>query len=473
VKRIAIVGAGPAGLQAAIAAAQNGVEVTLIDGNTQPGGQYYRQPPANFRPQAPSKHQEKAAALIARLDHDRINYLSQTRVLSISADGRKMWLHRGHDLWEFEATAVILATGAYDRPAAFPGWTLPGVMSVGAAQTAIKGQRVLPGKKILLAGTGPLLLAAGANLVWGGAEVAFVLEASNFTDHITSKNWSALWGQWPRLREGANYLLALRKAGAVYRTGWSVIKALGTAEEGVTGAVIAPLDGQWQPLIEKAEKVECDTICIGYGFIPETALGRLAGAAHGYQNELGGWVPQRDPFLQTSVSGLYAVGDGAGIGGAVLSELEGRLAGTAASLAQDGEHKPEFKRKLKPQIKGLEKERKFQKLYSQLFTPQPGMHSWAQEDTVICRCENVNRAAIESAVVLGAQTINEVKGLTRAGMGSCQGRLCSHLVAGQIARLTGKLHADCGLSSIRPPINPLALADVTGRGPTIEEGGES
>ena len=116
-----------------------------------------------------------------------------------------------------------------------------------------------------------------------------------------------------------------------YQLGWGVVEALGTPEKGVSGAVIAPLDEQWQPVMKKARKIQCDTICIGYGFISETALSRLAGAEQSYQTELGGWVPIRGSFLQTTIPGLYAAGDGAGIGGADQSALEGQIAGIAAA----------------------------------------------------------------------------------------------------------------------------------------------
>ena len=468
---IAVIGAGPAGLRAAITAAEVGAEVILIDGHEQPGGQYYKQLPSTFHRQATDQHQDEAEALIGQLRHPRISIQTQTQVLGISTNGRKLWLYGPDAPTELEAAAIILATGAFDRPVAFPGWTLPGVISLGAAQIAIKGQRVLPGKNLLLAGTGPLLLAAGAALTWGGARVVGVLEGSTAIHRLPPQQWRALWGQWDRLRQGGRYLRALRRANVPYRVGWGIVEALGTPEKGVTGAVIAPLDEQWQPVIKKARQIQCDTICIGYGFIPETALGRLAGAAHAYQTQMGGWVPVRDRFLQTAVHGLYAAGDGAGIGGAVQSALEGQIAGTAAaSLLHLQSNSADLMRKLGPIFKKLDQQRGFQRLYGRLFTPEAGIHTWAQEDTVLCRCESVTRKSVETAVGLGAHTVTAVKGLTRAGMGSCQGRLCSHLIAGQIARITEKSIAACGQFSARAPIYPFPIGDsVIGDG-AIDDG---
>lgn len=462
---VVIIGAGPAGLQAAIAAAESGVKVTLIDSHEQPGGQYYKQLPSTFHQQTTSRHQDKAEALIARLHHPRITRQLQTQVLGISVNGRKLWLHGPDAPTELETAATILATGAYDRPVAFPGWTLPGVISLGAAQIAVKGQRVLPGKNLLLAGTGPLLLATGAALTWGGAKVVGVLEGSTAIRRLPLQQWRALWGQWARLREGGRYLRALRAARVPYQVGWGIVEALGTPEKGVTGAVIAPLDEQWQPVMKNARRIQCDTICIGYGFIPETALSRLAGAEHTFQTELGGWVPVRDPFLQTTIPGLYAAGDGAGIGGAVQSALEGQIAGiAAASLLQERPNNADLMRKLRPTIKKLAKQRIFQRLYGRLFTPEVGIHSWAREDTILCRCESVTQKSVETAVSLGANTLTAVKGLTRAGMGTCQGRLCSHLIAGQISRVTGKSIIACGQFSPRTPIHPYPIGDAITEG---------
>ena len=458
---VAIIGAGPAGLQAAISAANVGAHVTLIDGHAQPGGQYYKQLPNSFRRQATDPHQDEANTLFSQVHQPRITLQLQTQVLGISANGRKLWLHGPNAPTELEAAAVVLATGAYDRPAAFPGWTLPGVMSLGAAQNAVKGQRILPGKNLLLAGTGPLLLSTGAALTWGGAKVVGILEGSTAIRRFPLQQWRALWGQWVRLREGGRYLRTLLQARVPYQLGWGVVEALGTPEKGVTGAVIAPLDDEWQPLLKKARRIQCDTICIGYGFFPDTVLSRLAGAEHTFQIELGGWVPMRDPFLQTTVPDLYVAGDGAGIGGAVQSALEGQMAGmAAAALLQEGLNSTDMMRKMRPTIQKLDKQRAFQRLYGRLFTPEAGIHTWAQKDTILCRCESVTRGSVETAVALGAHTVTAVKGLTRAGMGACQGRLCSHLIAGQIARITGKPIAACGQLSPRAPIHPFPIGGV-------------
>ena len=455
---VAVIGAGPAGLSAALAAAELGVEVYLIDSYSRPGGQYFKQLPVEFSATTSTAHQHAAAALLARLDQPNLKVLSDTLVWGIYEDNL-LTLAGPQAPARLQARAVILATGAYDRPVAFPGWTLPGVMTAGAAQTMLKQQRLLPGQCIVLAGTGPLQLAVAAGLVWAGAEVVAVLEGNPYLFKAgLSRVWS-LWGQGARLAEGFTYARTLWQTGVPYRRGWGLVRAEGTPAGGVTGAVIAKLDSAWRPIPGREQRVACDTICVGYGFAPATELSRLAGAEHSYRPELGGWIPVRDQFLQTSVPHLYAIGDGAGIGGARLAQAEGRLAGLAAAycISDDRLTDSQLVERLRPELKQVAREQKFQQLYGYLFTPGPGLAELVDDETVICRCEMVKLADVKAAIALGADSVSAVKGLTRTGMGDCQGRMCGPVVAAQVARLTGQDPAAVGTYTVRPPIHPLPL----------------
>ncbi|MDX1417612.1 MAG: NAD(P)/FAD-dependent oxidoreductase [Candidatus Promineifilaceae bacterium] len=457
---VAVVGAGPAGIHAAVAAAELGVEVTLIDSYAQAGGQYFKQLPGVFQAAKGDKRQREAQKLFKQLQHPDITHLPNTRVWNIAPDWR-LDLVGSTAPRQLEAEAVVLATGAYDRPAAFPGWTLPGVMGVGAAQHLVKIQRVLPGRKILVAGSGPLLLALGAVLVWAGAEVVALAEGSRGLTSFKPGRMAKMWGQGARLREGLDYIRALRGANVPYRRGWGVVRALG--EERVSGAVLARLDEEWRPVPGSEEAVSCDTLCIGYGLLPETTLGRLAGASHVYRPRLGGWVPERDDRMQSSLPGLYIAGDGAGIGGAAQSAVEGRIAGMAAGYQVAGDYFSDrnLKRWMATEQKRLTKEQGFQKLFGELFTPGPGLDMLADEETIICRCEGVRLPAVKDAVDMGAETLGAVKGLTRAGMGRCQGRICGALLAGQVARLSGKSVSEVGNFTPRPPVGPLDIEGLS------------
>lgn len=466
---LAVVGAGPAGLEAALAAAEAGVSVLLIDGYARPGGQYLKQLPAAFRETGRAYPHPEVQALLHRLaGADDIRLLSDTVVWGIfPAEATGDWLlalSGPEDSRQVRASVVILATGAYDRPVAFPGWSLPGVLTAGAAQTLLKNQRVLPGRRILLSGSGPLQLAVAAQLVRAGAEVIGMLEAATLDWRRGLHYAPAVWRQWSRLAEGWGYWRTLRRAGTPLRFGWAVIEARGEGQ--VEAGVIARLDDNGQPRPGTARTVAVDTIITGYGFIPATQLSRLAGCRHTYRPEQGGYVPDRDERLQTSCPGLYSVGDGAGIGGAQLARIEGRVAGLAAAVRLG--HLPEAAgaQVIAGQQPALVRERRFAGLLHDLFAPRPGLFGLATDDTIICRCEEVRLADIRQAIRDGAVCASAVKGITRAGMGNCQGRICAELVARAIAAETtepgdyaGRLAA-AGAFTARSPIFPLPLATL-------------
>jgi NADPH-dependent 2,4-dienoyl-CoA reductase/sulfur reductase-like enzyme len=195
-------------------------------------------------------------------------------------------------------------------------------MTAGAVQAFIKGQRVVPGRRFLLSGSGPLQIAVAAGLVQAGAEVVAILEAARLGLRDL-RHAPALWGQWGRLAEAAGYARALLAARVPLRLGWAVTEARGDGQ--VEEAVICRLDRDGQPITSSAEPVAVDTIAIGYGLIPSTELSRLLGCDHEFSPERGGYAPRRDAEMRTTLRSIFAVGDGAGIGGAELAMIEGRI----------------------------------------------------------------------------------------------------------------------------------------------------
>jgi D-hydroxyproline dehydrogenase subunit alpha len=461
---LAVIGAGPAGLEAAATAAHHGVATALIDARERPGGQYYRQPPLAFVARDRSRHARAAAALARRAAHPLVYHLTGATAWGIfsAPGGWELALDNGATVI---AASVVLAAGAYDRPVPFPGWTLPGVMSAGGVQTLLETQRVLPGKRFLLSGTGPLQLAVAAGLVRAGAEVAAVLEGSR-VDRRALRHAGAAWGQWSRLAEGWEYARTLRSAHVPLQTGWTVVAAHGT--EQVEAATIARLDGEWRAVAGTEQRIEVDTIVTGYGFVPSTELSRLAGCEHIYRRELGGLVPVRDDNLLTSQPGVYIAGDAGGINGAAAARIEGRLAALAAcrQLGCAGA----TDRVTQRAQRSLARERHFAATLAAWFTPGPGLDELATDDTLICRCENVTLGQIRKTVRGGARAVNEVKGLTCAGLGLCQARVCGTLVPGLVARELAALGCPVppqpDLLTMRPPVHPLPLTTLAEYGPS-------
>jgi NADPH-dependent 2,4-dienoyl-CoA reductase/sulfur reductase-like enzyme/bacterioferritin-associated ferredoxin len=449
---IVVVGGGPGGLSAALAAARAGAKVMLLDGYTHPGGQYYLQPHEGLKP---NRRQQEGQRLEQEVRFAGVEILTGAAVWNLSSDLTLTFAARDHSR-QVKAGAVILASGAYERIPAFPGWTLPGVITSGAAQ-ALLYQHVSPGRCALVCGTGPLQLTTAMKLLHAGVEVAAVLEGSD----LVRLGWSQvgrMWGQWERAAEGMESLLTFARHRTPYQLGWGLVAAHGGRE--VEGATIARLDADWRPIPGSEREVACDTICTGYGLIPFNALSRIAGAAQEWRPELGGEIPAHDGDMQTSVAGLYAAGDGAGIGGYKMALIEGAIAGICASDCL-GHLSPDQDAVLRRLAARRRQEAVFQQLYSRLFTPGPGIYELAQDDTLVCRCEGVTLGHIRRAVQESpVSAISELKNLTRCGMGECQGRICGQQVAHLLAGLSGRTPDQIGLYNPRPPIFPMPLEQL-------------
>ncbi len=456
---LAVIGAGPAGIEAAISAAETGVKTVLIDQLPGPGGQYYARPPVEFRLAKKTKTDLEAELLVRLLEGLPVVQRYHACVWGIFPEGGGwlvMLFGEGAPR-QVRAGTLILATGAYDTPVAFPGWTLPGVITAGAALSLLKHQRVAPGKRAVVCGSGPLVLSAAAHLIDAGVQVAGVYEAARLLPKGL-RYATTMLGQSHRMAEGAAYVSRILRAGAGYHTGWTILEARGDGQ--VEEAVLARLDAGGMPVPGSEQRLAVDTVVCGFHLTPDTGLARMIGCALEYRPRQGGWVPLRDELFQTSLPGVYAVGDGAGIGGAENARLEGILAGTAVAVrfgCLDEKRAGEIYGRLKPQ---LARQRSFARMLGELFTPSPGLIGLARDDTLVCRCEEITLGEVKAAVAQGARTIGEVKNITRTGMGNCQGRMCEHSVAGAIVRALAEENTSretVGRYSIRPPLHPLPL----------------
>lgn len=458
---LAVVGAGPAGMEAALVAAGAGARTVLIDSLPREGGQYYRKLPAGLSTAHRDRREKEGDRLSERLAGSSVTRVYDALVWGIfkeeKEEGWRLALY-GSDLPAYmRAMTLVLANGAYDTPVAFPGWTLPGVITSGAALILAKSQRVAPGKRALVTGSGPLLLSSAAALIEAGVRVVGVCE----TGRVLPKGLRyapLLLGQLQRAREAAGYLGLLLRKNVPYLTGWSILEARGRGQ--VEEARIGRVDERGVPIAGGERTVEVDTVVCGYGLTPNTGLARMIGCEMEYQPRKGGWVPERDPMLQSSLPGVYLAGDGAGIGGAENARLEGRFAGLSVAC-QTGhlsrENADLLMARLKPQ---LARQRRFGRMLEELFPPRPGWISLAEDETLVCRCEEIRRSEVTAAVADGARTLGEVKMVTRTGMGNCQGRMCEGPVSAAIlAELASKgaTPASVGRYSIRPPLHPLPL----------------
>ncbi|HIP99537.1 TPA: FAD-binding protein [Candidatus Bipolaricaulota bacterium] len=310
---VAVVGAGPAGLSAAMTLLGQGIRPVVVDENPQLGGQLIKQTHKFFGSRAEragTRGVSIAQALVGEVG-DRAEILREARVIGMYTEGGGKLLAVQHEdrLLLIAAEALIVATGAEERFLPFPGNTLPGVYGAGAVQTLMNVYGVKPGERALMVGAGNVGLIVSYQLLQAGVEVAAVVEA---------------------LPEYGGYHVhaaKLRRLGVPILTRHTVVRALG--EERVEGAVIARVDERFEPLPGTERELEVDLVCLAIGLNPSTRLLEQAGARMAYVAELGGRVPLHDEWMETTVSGVYVAGDCAGIGEASTAMLEGRLAALA------------------------------------------------------------------------------------------------------------------------------------------------
>jgi bacterioferritin-associated ferredoxin len=345
----------------------------------------------------------------------------------------------------------VLCPGTTERIIPFPGWTLPGVVGLAAATIFLKAQGVVPGRRVAVAGAGPLLYVVAAKLVKARVEVVAVADLAG------SAEWARalppLLARPDLLARGLAWRAALTRASVPVLPAHRVVAAEGG--EALERVRIAPLDGG------DAEAFDCDALCVGHGLVPATEATRVFRAAHRYDRAAGGWVPVLDADRRTSVPLLYVAGDGGGVRGAAAAPASGRLAALAAlsDLGLLG-GRAHARARWRPWIEHWRAARTGAAMARMMALRTELVGAIAME-TVVCRCEGVTRAAIEAALDDGAADVNQLKQFTRCGMGPCQGRLCGEAAAELVARrVGGREHA--GFATGRVPLRPVPMAAVLG-----------
>ncbi len=317
---------------------------------------------------------------------------------------------------------------------------------------------MLPGRRIVFAGSGPLALAFPAQLRSYGANVSLVLEAGpapGLADIF--RLVGAARGNVPLLRDAVAYRAKLLRERVPLRYRRIVLRAEGDAR--VEAVVHSAADADWRPIPGTEERVEADTLCVGYGFFPSVELLRLAGCDLVYDEDLGGPVAVLDEWLRTTAPGVSAAGDGTGVTGSYVAIDEGRLAALGAALDLGALTAAEASRLAGPIRARLRRKERFRAALRGLHRVGPGIYELATPETVVCRCEEVSAAQLDEAVAATAD-VNVVKTLTRVAMGLCQGRNCQRHVAATIARRHGEPIAGLPMATPRAPVRPIPISAI-------------
>lgn len=461
---VVIIGGGPAGMAAATEAARMGASVALIDENKNLGGKVFSQMGDGLKKAVSDKIEINIGTGLCKDFsgvQDKISVYLDTEVWDV-VDQRIVYIYSKGDsakqVKRINSKKLIISIGAFERAIPFSGWTLPGVFSVGGLNSLIK-KGVLPGKRFLLAGTGPLQLVLAHHLIHAGATIIAIVDAVPLRD-ITAKAFQIITNiDFLRLRSGFDYLVNIKRQKIPFYRSHIISKAYGTNE--VEKAMITKVDRSWKPVRGTEKEIIVDTIAYGYGLIPCTELTRLCGCKHIYDEHLGYWRVELNEKMETSVPGIFVAGDGLTIKGYSAAIEEGRVAAMEACAQLGYVDRKKADRSLRPCLRKLRRFRRFGQTLDAISSTRPGIFEIMSDDTVVCRCEEVTVGDVISAVADGAGDVNDIKRRTRLGMGHCQGRICGQVINELMWRLTG-VSKEREVFTARSPIKPVPFECLAG-----------
>ncbi|WP_424464816.1 FAD-dependent oxidoreductase [Pseudoclavibacter helvolus] len=476
-RHVAVVGGGPAGLAAALSAAEFGARVTIIESGRDLGGQYWRHLPTE-RDGSGQESMHHGWSTFQDLDgrvraHPAITLLAETTVWAVDAPTGSPSGSRGgvpalqlltgaadaanRVASTLRPDAIVVATGAHDRTLPFPGWDLPGVFTGGAAQAFAKSERVAIGSAVVVAGAGPFLLPVAASLTQVGSRVIEVVEANRLPRLAAGwlpRPWQ-LAGAPGKVQELFGYVAGQLRHRVPYRVGEAVVEAHGDGR--VERVTIASVDAQWRPIPGSERVVACDAVCVTHGFTPRLEVAIAAGCAVSDERFV-----LIDESCASSAEGVFAAGEVTGIGGVDLSLAEGSVAGHCAAGGSSRD----------PQIAPHQRKRavfgSFAARIEAAHGVRPGWQEWLRDDTIVCRCEEVTAGQLRAkAAATASRSLRSQKLSTRAGLGICQARICGRsaeeLLAAAVDPAGGPQRAlDEGIVDRRPIHTPIRLAELAG-----------
>lgn len=453
-KKVLIIGAGPAGMSAATELAQFGIHTVVIDEAPKAGGVIYRGP---WRTTANMPHlDDKLTSAMDNLqaDYQRnssfIDLITQARVIGPSGKNNLLFRH-AHKLSSIDFDHLILATGCHERSIPFPGWQLPGVMLLGAIQLQLKSGLVRPGNKVVITGSGPLLVLVACQLHRAGCKVQAIYEATKLSS--IAKETLAILNRPQQALDGLSMMWYLKKHNIPLHYGWGLVKAKGTHQ--LNQVTVAPYDDNWFPDHSQAVTHNTDTLGVGYGFSARSELAQLIGLKVKY-NHIHGVIPVVNKSQRSSQENIFCVGDCVKVAGADAAILEGKIAATTIACDMGKLENVAKDRRVTTMRRRLHRLYRFRKAFDRTSFRKIGLLSLPEGDTTICRCEQVKRKSIDKAIDQGCRDLITLKMRTRVSMGDCQGKTCAHYCYDRLKK-EGGAHEN---SFIRPrfPLDPIPFS---------------
>lgn len=448
---LVIIGAGPAGMAAAAEAGEAGLNTLVLDEQSSAGGQIYRrigQPVLQDR-SILGQDYYAGEALLAGLSHPLVTHIVEATVWEVSKDKTLFFSVAGKSR-EVGFKKLLLATGAQERPVPFPGWTLPGVMTCGAAQILLKSSGLTPVEPLVIGGSGPLLLLISCQLIRAGVRIEAIVDTTPVSNYRRAlKEIKGAIKGWRYLLKGLRMLKEIRSSGVKYYQSATELSAAPGADGNLASIVFRTGTVQHQ--------LACQTLLVHQGVIPNTQLGRALGLAHQWDEVQQCWKPTLADNGNSSHPDIFIAGDSGGIGGAVAAEVQGRL--VANDIVQQLRRTSGTVNRVNRLRKALAAQLVIRPFLDHLYRPLD-MFLRPQGETIVCRCEEVSAAEIRGLVKHGCVGPNQTKAFCRSGMGPCQGRQCGSTVAALLADELGNSPAEVGYYNIRFPIKPVSLGEL-------------
>ena len=451
---LAIVGAGPAGMAAAAEARAQGLSVVVIDENAAPGGQVFRAAEAAARDPAVAPEIAPGLSLIAAFRASGAAYRPATALWHLDPDDGLLSIADAQGCAEVRARRMLLATGAQERPVPIPGWTLPGVMTAGAAQILLKTGGLVPSGATVLAGQGPLVWLLAVQLARAGA-APLVLETRRVSIAAAlARAGGGLLAGRGLLAKGLALIAEARRLGV------RVIRGVrGLRAEGEGRVARVAWDGGSAP---------CETLLLHEGVIPSTHVSRAIGLDHAWDAAQACWRPAVDAFGASSHPRVAVAGDGAGIGGWEAAFAAGRLAALDAAARLGAITAAERDARAAGPLAARVRALGARPFLDALYVPAPEVLAPPDEVTA-CRCEEVSAGAVRAAARLGATGPNQVKAYLRCGMGPCQGRNCATTVAALVAEVRGVPVPDVSPLRPRAPYKPVTVGMLAAAAESVQQ----
>ncbi|MDJ0881953.1 MAG: NAD(P)/FAD-dependent oxidoreductase [Gammaproteobacteria bacterium] len=458
---LVIIGSGPAGLAAATLAADHGLDVALLDEQNQPGGQIFRNMesmPAS-RVEILGGDYQRGQELVEAFRASDAHYFPETRVWSLNTQGEMGLIEQGMARM-ISADKVLIANGAMERPVPFPGWTLPGVMYAGAGQILFKQAGLVPMDGVVLAGSGPLLLLLAWQYIRAGVTIQAILDTAPLTNLLRALP------HLPRALMAHHYITkGLEYQNEIKRAGVPIIKG------------ISSLEAQGEMSLERVsyrkglqrQQIETQCLLTHFGVIPHVYLSRAAGLKHHWDHHQQCLRPVSDEWGETSSRTLFIAGDGGGIGGARSAEHAGRLAAFQILYQQEMLTKQQRNQLAKSDRQWMREDLHIRPFLERLFHLPPALLNRLPDNTIVCRCEEITAGEIRREIASGHDHSNQVKFITRSGMGACQGRQCSQAVAQIVADQSNQVISSQSLYRVRPPVASLSLGQLASLFPEEQE----